>query len=147
MGDNKLLDWNKHKQYISRSNFIYVVNNCNIGSILNRSNMEWTGILIKIASLLLFPLWIFTWVINIDNTKSTILFIAAMIMGGVRFYFFIKKQSQALHRERQAAQMRDLDIKDRYQKANEIELKQLEEELSLRVTGLTVEQRRNRDNK
>ncbi len=145
MGDYQLFNGDQRKQQQDSSNTVYGISNSSIGHILNRNNMEWWTGLIKISSLFLFPLWIVAWVTNLDNTKSTILFITALIMGGVRFYFFAKRQSQLLEKGRQESRMRELDLKEREHKTKEEELKLFEEELSLRITGLSVKQRKDRD--
>lgn len=56
--------------------------------------------------ILLPPTWILAWIVNLDNIKSSILFIVALVFGSIRFYFWADK---ALHQKR----MRDLDRLDR----------------------------------
>ncbi len=147
MGSDKLFHWNKRKQQSGSSNSVYNAGDSNFGDVYNRNNMAESKMMLLLLKIIIPPIYIWAWIINLDNTKSTILFIGAMIMAMVRFYFFARRQSQVLEKGRQEAEMRNLDIKERHQKTKEIELKLLEEELSLRVTGLTVEERHKRDKK
>lgn len=52
------------------------------------------------------PLYIFAWLSNLDNIKSTILFIFALLFMMIRMYFWII-------RARQNNRMRELDILER----------------------------------
>lgn len=82
----------------------------------------------------LFTLW--------NTTQGWILFVIAAFFGIAKLFFFIRRQFQAVHKDNQEAALRDLEIKRQYREEKALELKQLEEELSLRITGLTTSQRR-----
>ena len=93
------------------------------------------------------PLYVYAWLINLDNTKSSILFIVALIITLIRFGFWIKR---ALDNNK----LKQLEITDRendaYQKRIELDerrAEQIKEELSLRVTGLSEKERQDRFNK
>ncbi len=93
------------------------------------------------------PLYVYAWVINLDNAKSTILFIVALSITLVRFGFWIQR---AMHNNR----LKQLDImakeNEAYEKRLELDEKraeQIREELSLRVTGLSEKERQERRNR
>lgn len=80
--------------------------------------------------------------INIDNAKGWILLVIGSLFAVAKLFFFIKRQYQAIEKAQQEMEMRKIEIKRKRQEANEIEIRQLEEELSLRITGLTPKQRK-----
>ena len=86
------------------------------------------------------------WFSNLDNVKSTILFIVGLVYLMVRLFFLIKKWYWNIHKEQQEAVMRDLEIKRHRNQEKEKEIELLERELSIRVTGLTEEERKKQKN-
>lgn len=107
--------------------------------------MAETKFLIHLLNFIFVPLFGYTLFVYIDDIKGWILLMVSVSYALVKLFFYVKRQYQAIHKENQEARLRDIDIKRRHQEAKEIELEQLERELSLRVTGLTPNQRRNRD--
>lgn len=100
----------------------------------------------KIALLLLnmlgIPLYGYTLFTLWNTTQGWILFFIAALFGIAKLFFYIKRQFQAIHKDTQEASLRELEIKKRHREDKALELQQLEEELSLRITGLTTAQRR-----
>jgi hypothetical protein len=62
--------------------------------------------LLFVLNMLWPPLYVFAWLTNLDNIKSTILFIVALIMGMIRFYFWVIRATQN-------RRLKDLDIEER----------------------------------
>lgn len=88
-----------------------------------------------------YSLFGYTLFINIDNFKGWVLMIIGSLFGLAKLFFYIKRSFQAVRKADQEAELRDLDILDKHRQHDELKLKQLEKELSLRITGLTPEQR------
>ena len=59
-----------------------------------RNKMAESKIALFILNMLLPPMYIYAFIVNIDNIKSTILFILALIFSCVRFYFYVIKEKQ-----------------------------------------------------
>lgn len=107
MGNNKLLYGDNGKQRTTGSGSVYGSgSNLHIPVHKGLKKMAESKALIFILNLLWPPLYIFAWVSNLDNIKSTILFIVALIMGAVRFYFWVISAMQN-------RRLKDLDIKER----------------------------------
>lgn len=69
-------------------------------------------ILLMMLSFIIPPLWIFAFIENFDNIKSTVLFIVAIIMGIIRFYFTIINAIQN-------QKLKDLDIRKKEKELEE----------------------------
>lgn len=52
------------------------------------------------------PLYVWAWISNLDNIQSSILFIVALIMGMIRFYFWMIRAAQN-------KRLKDLEIYER----------------------------------
>lgn len=59
-----------------------------------RNKMAESKVILLILNFVLPPLYVYAWIINLDNTKSTILFIMAVFFASVRFYFWVIKEKQ-----------------------------------------------------
>lgn len=107
MGIHKLLFRDKRKQQFSGSNSVYSIstdNNVSISKGIVMTDWNFTLLLLKWFGL---PcLYIYAWIANLDNIKSTILFIAALIMTLTRFFFWIRRAMQS-------ERMRELEIKEK----------------------------------
>lgn len=62
---------------------------------------------------LLPPLWVLAWFMNLDNIKSTILFILTLCFGLIRAYFWVHR---AWHNKR----MRELEREEKEQNAKSL---------------------------
>jgi uncharacterized membrane protein len=104
--------------------------------------MAESKVVMFILNILGIPFYGYTLWINIDNFKGWILLTIASLFGIAKLFFYIRRQFQAIHKENQEASFRDLKLKREILDEREREVKLLEEELSLRVTGKTTEQRK-----
>ncbi len=82
------------------------------------------------------PLWIWMWIQNLDNIKSTIIFIVTLGMGLILFYFRIariRRNNRKIDLENQRIEGELLD-QMLVRKEKEVEL--FERELRARITGI-----------
>lgn len=102
MGNYKLLYRREREQYESRSDRL----RADLRD-LPISNLQrvFEG---KVALIVVVLTYILGWASNLDNVKSTILFIVGLLMALIKFYFTIRGI-------RQKQKLRDLDIKEREQ--------------------------------
>lgn len=91
------------------------------------------------------PLYVYTWVMNLDNFKGTILSILAFLFGISKLYFYWRRSFQAMYKEQQEAMMRELTIKREKESLNRERIENIERQLSIEVTGLTAKERMERD--
>lgn len=75
------------------------------------------------------PLYIYAWVINLDNIKGTILFIFALIMASWRFYYW---RIRAIKNN----ELKDIEIQERRNEVEEKRVELIERELRARITGI-----------
>lgn len=107
MGDNKLFYRTNGKQREGRSDPFYSSGaDLHLSTYKRLIKMAEGKALIFLFNMLWPPLWVFAWLSNIDNVKSTILFIVTLVAGMIRFYFW-------MIRSRQNKRLKDLDIKMR----------------------------------
>jgi hypothetical protein len=106
MGNNELFYRGNGEQRNSGSSSFYTANSSMSVLVHKGLKMAESKALMLILSILWPPIYIFAWLSNLDNIKSTILFIVALIMGMIRFYFWII-------RTRQNNRLKELDILER----------------------------------
>lgn len=92
-------------------------------------------------------IYVFAWVANLDNTKSTILFIAALGMSLYRFYRWAINSWQNKKLKDLSIYEKELELRERQLEIDERRDEQVLNELSLHITGLSNEQRRNQNKK
>lgn len=143
MGDNSINNKFQHQQQQSDRFSIPFVHG-DLGLLINTRMVE-VKMILSTLNFMGFSLYGYLLWINVDNVKGWILMIIGSLFGVAKLFFYVKKQLQALEKEQQEQQLRDLSIKDKMLEQKEKELEKLERELSLRVTGLTPEQRHKRD--
>lgn len=109
MGNNKLLYRHNSQQQRSDSDPVFLFDNL-LPVFVPKGliRMAESKALIFILNMLWPPLFVFAFLANIDNIKSTILFIVALSMGMIRFYFWVIRATQN-------KKLKDLDIKEREQ--------------------------------
>jgi len=142
MGDSSINNKFKHQQ--QQGNRLDIRSVSDYLGFPNDSRMEEVKVIVlkSLLGLMGYSLCGYLLFINIDNVKGWILMVLGTVFLSIRIYYFAKRQSQALHRDRQEGRLKDLEIKDKTQRLKEIELEQWERELSVRVTGRTLKERR-----
>jgi len=122
-----------------------------VSSIPNRVVMEGNKRILRMAeskmiihllNILGIPLYGYTLFTLWNTTQGWILFVIAALFGIAKLFFYIRRQFQGIHKDTQEAALRDLEIKRKHREDKALEIQQLEEELSLRVTGKTVAERK-----
>ena len=143
MGDSSINNKFQHQRQQSNRLSIPFVHS-DLGLPINTRMVE-VKMILSTLNFMGFSLYGYLLWINVDNVKGWILMIIGSLFGVAKLFFYIKRQYQAIAKEQQEQQLRDLAIKDKMLEQKDKELEKLERELSLRVTGLTPEQRKNRD--
>lgn len=106
----------------------------NLGLPIN-TRMAEVKVILSILNFLGCGLYSYALFINLDNVKGTILMVIGSLFGIAKLYFYIVRSFQRVRRERQDEEMKHLEIMSKHREDKERELKQLEDELSLRLTG------------
>ncbi len=75
-----------------------------------RNKMAESKIVFFILNMLLPPMYIYAFIVNIDNVKSTILFILAVIFSSVRFYFWVLKEQQMKRKREMELEQQEKDL-------------------------------------
>lgn len=104
--------------------------------------MAESKLIMHLLNILGIPLYGYTLFTLWNTTQGWILFFIAALFGIAKLFFYVRRQFQAIHKDTQEAALRDLEIKKKHREDKAVELEQLEEELSLRITGLPTAQRR-----
>lgn len=75
--------------------------------------MAETKIILFLANWIGYPLYIFAFISNLDNVKSTILFICAVLFFMVRTYFYIIKSKQSVREKEFDLKEKELNAMER----------------------------------
>lgn len=75
--------------------------------------MAETKIILFLANWIGYPLYIFAFISNLDNVKSTILFICAVLFFMVRTYFYIIKSKQQVREKEFDLKEKELNAMER----------------------------------
>jgi len=94
------------------------------------------------ASLNVF-LYLFAWISNLDNVKSTILFIVALSMSMYRFYRWAINSWQNKRLKDLAIQEREIEVINKRLEQEQHRVELVEREITVMITGRTKEDRDN----
>ena len=106
----------------------------------NYQQITYTGatkFLLSFISWVGFPMLGISWFINMNNIKSTIIFISSLAMVLIRFYFWIVAAKQNRRLRELKIQHEENEILKQRNEAKEKEVELWERELTVRVTGKT----------
>lgn len=146
MGDNSGHNDNRYKQFQrNRLDFFSVSDSLVSGGYKGVKNMEIGKMVITIFNIIGIPLYVYAWIINLDNIKGWILTGIGIAYGLARLYFYVRKSSDSRLKDAQERVLRDLEIKGKHIEMMERESDALERQLSLRITGLTPAERRSKE--
>ncbi len=93
------------------------------------------------------PLYIYAYIVNLDNTKSSILFIVALCITLIRVYYWVVRTKQNGRLKELEIQRQQNEIIKEKLAEEEKRIELLERELSINITGLTEQQRQERRNR
>lgn len=94
MGNNELF-YRDNDEQRNGSSYRFHSSHRNMSVLVHKGlKMAESKALILLFNILWPPLYFIAWFSNLDNIKSTILFIVALVMGMVRFYFWVIRTKQ-----------------------------------------------------
>lgn len=118
----------------------------NLGLPIN-TRMAEVKMILSILNFLGYGLFSYTLFINLDNAKGWILMVIGSLFGIFKLYFYVVRMAQKVRRERQDEELKHLEIMNKHRDDKDRELQQLEDELSLRITGKKTKERLDSYNK
>lgn len=111
MGNNQHTNRMEHKQHESSRNIIYHTDSSYLGAFIQRSyKMAETKLAAILLNLLGIPLCFISFMQNIDNVKSAVLFILAVCFLMFRIYFFVIWAKQKTRRNELELQKMEQDL-------------------------------------
>ena len=113
-----------------------IINNANKAREMAHSKM--LAILLNFVGV---PLYIYAYIVNMDNIKSTILFIVALIITMLRTFFWIIRVQQNNRMKEIQIKRNDLELERERLINEEKRVEILERELSIRITGMSKNKR------
>lgn len=114
MGDHSSNNFGRHKQQQGHRLAVPGVPFDLGHSDANRNKrMAETKIILFLANWIGYPLYIFAFISNLDNVKSTILFICAVLFFMVRTYFYIIKSKQSVREKEFDLKEKELTVMER----------------------------------